>query len=231
MNGDEKLHQVLEKEPEWPDTTFEAVLHRAHRARAVRTGAVATVALIAIVALGVVTLSLRNVAAPGFTKGGPNPTASGTSTCDLLHLGVADGISEPTGQHTAVFSLRNDSGTQCSLEGYPGILLLDAKGTTLEFIYGYHAPDQVITNAQPKPLRVAPGGTVYFTLNKYRCDAGDKAVATKILVTIPGASGPLSIRLPNSTGAQTLAYCGPGDPGSTIDVSPFEATITETLSH
>jgi len=41
-----------------------------------------------------------------------------------------------------------------------------------------------------------------------------------------GAEGSVHVNAPRDWG-----YCGPGDPGSTVVVSPFEPTLAATLRH
>jgi hypothetical protein len=67
------------------------------------------------------------------------------------------------------------------------------------------------------------------TINKYRCDLEDKAAAGAVQLIPPGDAMPLQLAL--SPSAISLAYCGPGDPGSIVSVSPVASTLRETLAH
>jgi hypothetical protein len=137
-------------------------------------------------------------------------------------------VSEPTGQHTISLALTNRLSHACSLFGYPQVTLLDAAGHSLPFVFQQHG-DQVVTSDAPEQIELAPGAVAYLTLNKYRCDLGDQAVANSLQLLLPGDQTVLSLSLPSESGV--FGYCGAGDPGSIVSISPLEATFRATLSH
>src|SRR5215470_155638 len=93
-----------------------------------------------------------------------------------------DGLwSEPTGQHTAPLSVTRIGSSACTLAGYPKITLLTASGDKLGFRYS-HRGDLVVAARPPYAVHVADGGSAYFLLNKYRCDARDTGLARRPLV-------------------------------------------------
>lgn len=142
-------------------------------------------------------------------------------------LAPADRISEPTGQQSLALALTNTSTRSCSLFGYPSIRLLDAEGHELPFTYR-QSGDQVVTSRPPLRVTLAPGGVAYVTINKCRCDLGDRGTATTVALVLPGDTSALTMTVPPSL---DLGYCGPGDPGSTVSVSPFGASLQDTLAH
>ncbi|MHB8576874.1 MAG: DUF4232 domain-containing protein [Dehalococcoidia bacterium] len=145
-----------------------------------------------------------------------------------LRLGLGGEIAEPTGQHSLSLTLANLSASACVLFGYPGVALLDATGQVLPFDYT-RAGDQVVTAHRPTPVILPAGGSAFVTINKYRCDRGDQSMATIIRLIPPGEMVPLTLSLAGAT--TTLAYCGAGDPGSTMAVSPVSVTQQDSLAH
>jgi hypothetical protein len=89
--------------------------------------------------------------------------------------------------------------------------------------------DQMITHDRPTRFVVRAGGNAWVVLNHYRCDLGDKRGATSVrmgpAVPAPGAATFVTITDPY----RRLAYCGQGDPGSILAVSPFEPTLRAAL--
>ena len=89
--------------------------------------------------------------------------------------------------------------------------------------------DRVVSSRSPTPVTLAPGAIAYLTINKYRCDLGDKIIARQVRVSPPGGTRFVSVAFgPKVIG---LNYCGPGDPGDKGYVSPVTATFRETLAH
>jgi hypothetical protein len=106
--------------------------------------------------------------------------------------------------------------------------LFDAAGGELPFTYR-QGGDQVVTSHPPARVSLAPGGTAYVTINKYRCDLGAEGAASAVEVLPPGDTADLRLTLPVPPTA--LTYCSPGDPGSTVSVSPIGATFGDTVAH
>ena len=133
-------------------------------------------------------------------------------------------VGEATGQNTVVVRLVNHR-RSCLLHGYPTVRLRDTRGLIAFKIH--RGGDQMVTSAPPKRLVVAPGHAAVVGLNNYRCDLGVKRTATDLFLAAPDAQRAgtwlhLSLR-------HRLAYCGVGDPGSVLTVSPFEPTIAAAL--
>jgi hypothetical protein len=145
-----------------------------------------------------------------------------------LQLAVGNRISEPTGQHSLALTLTNRSSSPCFIFGYPKVSLLDSSGGELPFDYR-RGGDTVVTSHSPTRVEVSPGGTAYVTINKYRCDIGDHGLTTTVELTPPGEALSLAVAMPPD--AITLGYCGPGDPGTVVFVSPVESTPEDTVVH
>jgi hypothetical protein len=150
-------------------------------------------------------------------------------------LSLGPYVSEATGQHTLALQLANRGPRTCSFDGYPRVTLYDAAGT-IPFVIK-HGGDQMISSRPPTLVVVRPGGRAFVVINKYRCDRGavPGARATRQIKIGSGrhAAGsasitfgdvhtiPLPYRIPD--------YCGRGDPGSTLAVSPFVGTVRAAL--
>jgi hypothetical protein len=154
--------------------------------------------------------------------------------CRLSHFFVAFGpyVSEETGQHTLALRLINGGGRSCVFDGYPQMTLYDERGVIPFEIR--HGGDQMISSRPPRPVLIQPHHAALVLLNKYRCDRG----------MVAGTRSTTRIRIgqTHTTGAQVVwlnvkspskipepwripDYCGKGDPGSIITVSPFVTTI------
>ncbi len=138
-------------------------------------------------------------------------------------------VSEATGQHSLGLELTNDSGTTCHLSGYPGISFIDQAGKSLPFLYRHS--DQMVTAGAPLNVNLPPGSIAYVLVNKYRCDLGDLQVAATLHFIPPNAASALSLNLSPIQGAPQVTYCGQGDPGSIVAVSPVEPTAEDTFVH
>jgi hypothetical protein len=145
--------------------------------------------------------------------------------CSIQQFSVTIGrrISEATGQHTLALRLTN-RGAACTLYGTPALWFEDAQGhIPFEIRTG---TDQMIAAAYPLPVQVRRGGSAWAVINHYRCDLGGKRAASVIRIGLQGAASANAARLVIRNPYERVDYCGKGDPGSTITVSPFEPTLT-----
>jgi hypothetical protein len=182
-------------------------------------------------ALSVVSL----VTAAGCTGGRSGLAAA---DCRMSQFSVALGpyVSEATEQHTLALRLVNRGSRKCELYGYPRVRLLDRRGVIPFAIK--HADDQMITPRLPMPVVVRPGGSAYMILNKNTCvNAVTSSVARSTTVIKIGMLGvqsaaPAMLRLPRHVPFpwRVPDYCGKGQVGSTIAVSPFEPTVRAGLN-
>ena len=131
-------------------------------------------------------------------------------------------VSPMTGEHAAVFMLRNLGHASCALRGYPKVDLYTAAGHRLAFGYT-DGHSMYFTSHRPGRVVLAPGQAAFFEIAKYRCDLGITATATMIKVTLPGPARITLTRSPVSA-RLTFDYCkgGPKDPGQRIGISPIE---------
>lgn len=137
-----------------------------------------------------------------------------------------DRFSEPTGQHTLGLTLTNRSTSGCYLFGYPGISLIDERGRVLPLIYS-RTGDQVVTASPPTRADIPPGGVAFVTTNKYRCDVREVMRAAAVRLIPPDDFVALSVSI---TGNVPMDYCGPGDPGSILHISPVELAEGATIA-
>jgi hypothetical protein len=107
------------------------------------------------------------------------------------------------------------------LFGYPRVVLRDRKGVIPVVIS--HRGDMHIAPTPPPRVVVRRGGQAFVVINQYRCDLGTKRSATVVLLG--------SARLRISKYERQPHYCGRGDPGSILTVSPFVARVRDALRH
>ncbi len=136
-------------------------------------------------------------------------------------------VSEATEQHAWIIGILNTSATGCDLDGYPGITLLNSHGNPLPYDFR-RGGDQMLTSAAPALVRLPPHGNAYFGINKNVCIVHDLDLATGIRVTPPGARSALTLLAPNQ---RIMDYCGHGDPGSVVDITPVEPDVAAVLAH
>lgn len=177
-------------------------------------------------------LALALVLASVPLQGGiASSAAAPDAACRLADLRVLVGpeLSEKTGQHSRTFVFRNRRDTACTLLGYPSIQLLNDAGDLLPFVIG-HRGDQMVTGKAPHPVRLARGGAAIVAINQYRCDLGytRRQLAFAVRLGLPGHdTAHVTLR---GRWATVIAYCGKGDPGSLLSVSPFEPTLAAATS-
>jgi hypothetical protein len=163
------------------------------------------------------------------TAGGALAAASASKrapNCRTDRFEIAKGreLGHPTGSRMLSLVLRNHGPAPCVLNGYPQLALFDRRGP-LPFVIS-HSGDQVVTQARPKRVVVRVGGAAVVLADKYRCDGGDRRTPRTVRLAFGRATGaPLTLELRRPPYGDDLAYCGPGDPGSILTVSPFEPSL------
>jgi hypothetical protein len=128
---------------------------------------------------------------------------------------------QATGDRGDAFEIVSRGSQTCRLTGYPTVTLTDHRGARMPFHYtDGHSP--YITKRPPQPVILTPGSKAYVGVAKYRCDLGDRTLATTIAMKLPGQHNVLSAPLPSRT--LNLGYCedGPHNPGNTVSISPIE---------
>lgn len=177
---------------------------------------------------GMLVVSLSNAAATAKASAALPP-------CRLSQFAVALGpyVSEATGQHTLALRLVNNAAATCVLRGYPTVRFYDAAGG-IRFVIR-HGGDQMITSRSPTSVAVRPGRAAFLVLNKYRCDQGGTRATRRITIGPPARRPPetvsITFRHPSTIPMpyRIPDYCGKGDPGSIITVSPFVPTVRAAL--
>jgi len=150
-----------------------------------------------------------------------------STQCSAGQLAVGWGgrVSEATGQHTVSLTITNISTNGCYLSAYPQVALVDRAGRALPLQY-QTTGDQMVTSAPPGHVDLLPQALAYVTVNKYRCDTGDLMQATDLWFTPPGLTSPFDVSL---AGNVSMDYCGHGDPGSIVHISPVEPDFSATV--
>src|SRR5258708_4764922 len=129
----------------------------------------ASVAMVAAFGLGVYALAAGPAQRTVTTSGARLRAATACDAARGWRLKLSGLVSEPTGQHTAPLAVARIGGRPCTLDGYPTIVLLDARGDRLGFRYS-HRGDEVVTSHSPRAVHVGGQGSAFFMFNKYRCD-------------------------------------------------------------
>jgi hypothetical protein len=162
---------------------------------------------------------------------GSASASTGTHLCRASQLRITLGplLSPPSGQHPLAFRVTDRGPTTCHLRGYPSVVLVDGRGRVLPFVVRNRG-DLVVTSRPPTDVRVRSGHSAWVVLNKYRCDRRDLRVARAVRVGLPGDRRSDGLRLALRSDS-SIAYCGKGDPGSKIAVSPVEPTLRAALAH
>ena len=120
----------------------------------------------------------------------------------------------------------------CVLNGYPRLALFDANGV-IPFVVK-QGGDQMISLDSPKPFKVPPHGRAFVVIDKYRCDRGGLRGSRQIRIssnTETSGSASITFEDPHSVPMpyRIPDYCGRGDPGSTLTLSPFVGTFGAAL--
>jgi hypothetical protein len=155
--------------------------------------------------------------------------------CRLSQFAVSVGpyVSEATGQHTLALRLAYRGSRTCVFDGYPRVTVYDAAGA-IPFVITHR--DQMISSRPPNPVVVRRGGRAFLVMNKYRCDRGPVAGTATRRISISSGTHPAGSASITFGGLRTIPlpyripdYCGAGDPGSTLAVSPFVGTVRAAL--
>jgi Protein of unknown function (DUF4232) len=141
-----------------------------------------------------------------------------------LHLGRGPEVSPGTGQNPFVFAVTNRSAKACWLKGYPSVALLNSRGRPLPFVIS-HRGDQMVTSNRPHRVWLRPHRPAFFALNKYRCDRGFALSRLVRRVRIGLPAQPRRSRTISLPRWPQIGYCGRGDAGSTVAVSPVVSTL------
>ena len=153
------------------------------------------------------------------TTGGSTTTAAGPTTCQPNGLAMAAGMGNGgAGTIEMVVTMTNTSAAPCTLDGYPGMQLLDSSGAKLPTTVvrgggpGFLNP---AANQPPAPVTLQPGQKASFSLS-YE----DVPVGTE---TSCPTSAKAQITPPNDFSFAVIALQASACGGGTIHVSPVYA--------
>jgi Domain of unknown function (DUF4232) len=167
-------------------------------------------------------LSGTTASSAGSGTGAPSSTQMPPCVSGSLALKMVESVSGETGERAFVVQLWNREPQGCSLRGYPIVQFLSSTGAAVRFVVadgqGY------VNRAAPRRVELEAGASAFVMIAKYRCDVGDRTVATTVLITPPGQAGSITAELPPNP---TFAYCGPSDPGDTVYVSPLAGSESD----
>lgn len=180
---------------------------------------------VALCALGVGSAMLVSSGAAG-------PRSEQVGRCQLAGLVVAVGpyISEATEQHTLALQLVSHARRVCVLDGYPAVSFFDSRGT-IDFRIR-HGGDQMISPQPPTPVRVRPGGRAFVVVNKNACVETSLRSTSRLELRTP-SGGSRSFTFPTHMLFRwriPYSCLNADDPGQTITVSPFVASIRAALN-
>jgi len=126
-----------------------------------------------------------------------------------------------------LLELVNHGRASCTLEGYPRVQLRSASGSLYPYAYR-DSGDAEVTAHKPAVVTVSPGHGAWVLLNKTPCLGNvDGRLVHNVWLMAPGTTGYLRLTLGNVV---FFDYCGPGDPGHAIDVSPVERSAAATAA-
>jgi Protein of unknown function (DUF4232) len=130
-------------------------------------------------------------------------------------------VSPMTGQNPVSLTMTNVGPAPCVLDGYPTVTFFDAQSNVVPFSIEHG--DQEVTSGSPRSVVIRPRHAAYVLVDKYRCDLGVVSVASAMDVVPPGQTQALHL-------SSTYPFCGPGDPGSVVAVSPVEPGLTSAFA-
>jgi len=147
---------------------------------------------------------------------------SGEAECIIANLKFAVGplVSPETGQNPVPVTITNVGPVPCELDGYPTVTFRDNHGAVVPFTFRHG--DQEVTAHPPQSVVIDPTRAAYMLVNKYRCDVHEFSVAAVMEIALPGQPQSRSV-------ASSYPFCGVGDPGSVVAVSPIEPDLQATF--
>lgn len=154
-----------------------------------------------------------------------NPLPVGAPPCRGPQLKLAqDGGDAGAGNRVALLSVQNVGQQACSVTGYPGVTLQDARGRTLTSVVAEQSPGSYFRAGEtPQPVIVAPQGKAWFELawNVVPHEGQGETTcpsAARVRMTAPGDTSPVSLNL-------AFTPCG-----GRVRVSPFTANADPQIT-
>jgi len=155
--------------------------------------------------------------------------AGAASVCAAGGLALEQGgrVVPKTMELPLLLELVNRGRVACTLEGYPRVQLRSSSGALYAFSYR-DGGDAEVTGSRPAVVTLRAGGGAWVLLNKTPCIGNvDGRLARQVWLMAPRTTAFLRLRLANVV---FFDYCGPGDPGHTVDISPLEPTAAATTT-
>lgn len=184
------------------------------------------IAAVLVAAVLVVVFSGQNGRGLSATEKPGSKANASLATCLPVNIKARNGprVSAATGEHARIITLTNRGTSPCVLDGYLRLRLVTATGTVLDLPQVTH--NQYVTNARPRPVSLRVGAVTYVEVAKYRCDLGDLQMANRVQFTLPGSKEKTVFTVPLGS-VPGLSRCkgGATDPGNSIAVTPFEASL------
>jgi len=129
-----------------------------------------------------------------------------------------------TGERSVALRLTNNGLRTCVLDGRPSVEFLDSDDHNVGLRKGKRAGGPYMHGSTATTFRLRPGSSADVVIAKYRCDLGDKTVATKARIGLPGAADSTTFVLDREN-MNGIASClgGDDDPGQTFAISGYTA--------
>lgn len=200
------------------------------RARGLRVGAAAT----GVAAMGMVGAACgggptpSGGAGPGTTSAPPSPTTSTPATathCQAGGLsGSVEGAQGAAGTIEVTVQVRNTGTASCTLEGYPGVLLVDANGAELHTsvirggTYGF-------TALTPASVTIAPQSPAFLNIGYSDVPSGHAPceAAASLWITPPEDVDHVVVTVQSTVCGGMLSvspFLGAGSPGTQTTAPP-----------
>ncbi|MEH1918379.1 DUF4232 domain-containing protein [Nostoc sp.] len=115
-----------------------------------------------------------------------NPTRCETSQLSVRRVSEDAGV----GNVALTYAFTNNASSPCTLNGYPGLALLDAKDQTLQGIKVIRSQDTYFSSKQPRQqVTLAPGKQASFQIAYNHISSPDQncPMSSKIQITPPNA--------------------------------------------
>jgi Protein of unknown function (DUF4232) len=170
--------------------------------------------------------AVEPVAALQTPSAAPETDGSGSAcTSRDVELDLGDDPSGgATGERSVALRLTNNGSRTCVLEGRPSVEFLDSDDRNVGLREGKRPGGPYIHSGTAATFRLRPGSSADVVIAKYRCDLGDKTVATKARIGLPGAADSTTFILDREN-MNGIASCrgGADDPGQIFAISGYTA--------
>lgn len=140
---------------------------------------------------------------------------------------MVEGISPMTGEHAFFVQVMHIGPRGCSIIGYPKVAFFTAAHQRMGFTYR-DSGGQYLTDRRPTSVNLAPGGSFFVAIAKYRCDLRTTATARYAVVRLPGADRALRISLRHSP--SSIDSCNEA-PSRVVYLSPIVGNEHQLFAH